>query len=417
MSESGRLTAAKRLEVLLDAGSLESLAPENGSVIVGRGAINGRAVYIFAQSGGVVSGDGARAMATAAERAWRGHAPLISLFDSPGYTSDRSAFAELRGFFERAHAADRAPHIAVVMGSCLGPDAILAARADFAFMVKGRGSLFVTGPDVVAALGHDVVSDEELGGAAVHAEISGLADGIYNNDVEALLQIRRLVDFLPGHEKPWPISDDPARVEPSLNMLVPDEPARGYDVKEAIIKILDEGDFFEVQDSHARNIVVGFGRLGGETIGVVANQPLVLAGALDVAACGKAARFVNFCGRHAIPTVNLIDVPGFLPGPAQEHAGLAREAAALISAYGQARGPQVNVVLRNAIGAAYLALSARRECVTYTWPTARIAPCGGQRGHEDPRVLERAGEIVAVFDPQTTRPQLIAALKRLRGQR
>jgi len=419
MSERGRLRAAERLEVLLDPGSFENLAPEGEGVVAGRGKINGHAVYVFAQdreqSGGVISAAGVHAMATAEEHAWRDHVPLIGLFDSRGFASDVAVFAELRAVFERAHAADRAPRIAVVMGSCAGADAMMAAQADFIFMIRQQASLFVTGPEVVAALGRETMDAEELGGAAVHVETSGLADGLYDNDVEALLQIRRLVDFLPGHERPWPIFDDPMRAEPALDTLVPEEPTRGYDVKEAIVKFLDEGDFFELQDSYARNIVVGFGRIDGETIGLVANQPLVLAGALDGAACRKAARFVGFCGRSSIPIVNLIDVPGFVPGPVQEHAGLARAAAALVSAYVQTRAPRIGIVLRNAIGAAYLALSVKRD-VTYAWPTARIALRGGEGRSESRRPSEQASEIDVAIEPHMTRPQLVSALKAARRQ-
>lgn len=415
MREGTRLTARERLEVLLDAGSFETLATEDQGVVAGCGRINARIVFAVVQSGGMVSAAGMRAVAAAEEKAWRERAPLIGLFDSRGAANDVSIFAEWRAVFERTQAAARAPRIAVILGSCAGPDAILAAQADFVAMIRNQASLFVTGPEIVAALGQEGISADELGGAKVHATTSGLADAVYDNEVEALLQIRRLVDFLPGREGPWQSFDDPMRIEPSLATLVPDEPTRGYDVKEAIVKCLDEGDFFEIQETYAQNIVVGFGRIDAQTIGVVANQPLVLAGALDGAACRKAARFVRFCGRLAIPIVTLIDVPGFLPGQAQEHAALARETAALISAYSRARGPQINLVLRNAIGAAYLALSVRRDRATYAWPSARIAPTGLGK-YESLQVLEQTGEIVAVFEPATTRPQLVAALKRLRRE-
>lgn len=420
MGEAGRLTAAERLEVLLDSGSFKTVAPEGESVVAGCGSINGRAVYVHAEdrstSGGATSAAGARAVARVEDMARRDRAPVIGLFDSRGFESDLTIFDALRAAVESTEAAGRVLRIAVVMGHCAGPNAIMAADADFIFMVRGQASLFMTGPEIVASLSSEVLSDDELGGAAVHAESSGLADGVFDNDVEALLQIRRLVDFLPlpgdDPKRKWPTLDDPARLEPALDSLVPDEPTRGYDVRELIVKILDESDFFEIQEAHAQNLVIGLGRIDGSTVGLVANQPLVLAGALDGAACRKAARFVAFCGRFGIPIVKLIDVPGFLPGAAQEHAGLAREAAALISAFVQARAPQISVILRNAIGVAYLTMSAKRGLI-YAWPTARIAPTGGE-GAEPSDAVDWSGLVEARIAPHQTRARISQALAQAR---
>jgi propionyl-CoA carboxylase beta chain len=276
------------------------------------------------------------------------------------------------------------PQISVIMGPCAGGDVYSPAMTDFIFMVRDTSYMFVTGPDVVKTVTNETVTAEELGGASVHTTKSSIADRAYDNDVEALLQMRRLIDFLPASNTDdvpeWPSFDDAQRLDRSLDTLIPDNPNKPYDIKELISKIADEGDFFEIQEAHARNIVTGFGRIEGRTVGFVANQPMVLAGVLDADASRKAARFVRFCDCFNIPIVTFVDVPGFLPGTAQEYGGLIKHGAKLLFAYAEATVPKVTVITRKAFGGAYDVMASKhlRGDINFAWPTAQIAVMGAK---------------------------------------
>jgi propionyl-CoA carboxylase beta chain len=318
---------------------------------------------------------------------------------------------------------------------------------DFIFMVRDTSYMFVTGPDVVKTVTNEIVTAEELGGASVHASKSSIADGAYDNDVECLLQMRRLLDFLPANFSngvpEWPSFDEIDRIEPSLDSLVPENPNKPYDIKELILKTVDEGDFFELSETYARNIVIGFGRIAGRTVGFVANQPMVLAGVLDSDASRKAARFVRFCDAFNIPIVTFVDVPGFLPGTAQEYGGLIKHGAKLLFAYSQATVPLVTVITRKAFGGAYDVMASKHigGDVNYAWPTAQIAVMGAKgaveiifrgdigdadkiaartREYEErflsPFIAAERGYIDDVIMPHATRPRIARALAMLRGK-
>jgi len=335
----------------------------------------------------------------------------------------------------------------VIMGPCAGGDVYSPAMTDFIFMVRDTSYMFVTGPDVVKTVTNEIVTAEELGGASVHATKSSIADGAYDNDVETLLQMRRLIDYLPANASSgvpeWPSFDDVERIEPSLDSLVPDNPNKPYDIKELILKTVDEGDFFELSEAFARNIVIGFGRIGGRTVGFVANQPMVLAGVLDSDASRKAARFVRFCDAFNIPIVTFVDVPGFLPGTAQEYGGLIKHGAKLLFAYSQATVPLVTVITRKAFGGAYDVMASKHigGDVNYAWPTAQIAVMGAKGAVEiifradlgdaekiakrtkeyeerflSPFIAAERGYIDDVIMPHATRPRIARALAMLRGK-
>jgi propionyl-CoA carboxylase beta chain len=279
------------------------------------------------------------------------------------------------------------------MGPCAGGAVYSPAMTDFIFMVKDSSYMFVTGPDVVKTVTNEHVTAEELGGASTHTRKSSVADGAFENDVEALSEIRRLVDFLPlsNRDKPptRPFYDDPERVEESLDTLIPDNPNQPYDMKELIVKVADEGDFYEIQEEFAGNIITGFIRLEGQTVGVVANQPMVLAGVLDIDSARKAGRFVRFCDCFEIPILTFVDVPGFLPGTGQEYNGVIKHGAKLLFAYGEATVPKVTVITRKAYGGAYVVMSSKhlRGDISYAWPTSEIAVMGAKGAVE---ILHRA---------------------------
>ncbi|HEX4237915.1 MAG TPA: acyl-CoA carboxylase subunit beta, partial [Xanthobacteraceae bacterium] len=339
------------------------------------------------------------------------------------------------------------PQISVIMGPCAGGDVYSPAMTDFIFMVRDTSYMFVTGPDVVKTVTNEIVTAEELGGASVHATKSSIADGVYDNDVETLLQMRRLIDFLPANVSSgvpeWPSFDAVERTEKSLDTLVPDNPNKPYDIKELVLKVVDEGDFFELSEAFARNIVVGFGRIAGRTVGFVANQPMVLAGVLDSDASRKAARFVRFCDAFNIPIVTFVDVPGFLPGTAQEYGGLIKHGAKLLFAYSQATVPLVTVITRKAFGGAYDVMASKHigGDVNYAWPTAQIAVMGAKGAVEiifrsdigdpekiaartkeyeerflSPFIAAERGYIDDVIMPHATRPRIARALATLRGK-
>ncbi len=407
----GKLTARERIEVLLDEGSFEEYdmyvthrctdfgMPEQkiagDGVVTGWGTINGRQVYVFSQDftvlGGSLSETHAQKICKIMDMAVKNGAPVIGLNDSGG-ARIQEGVASLAGYadvFKRnVDASGIIPQISVIMGPCAGGAVYSPAMTDFIFMVRDSSYMFVTGPDVVKTVTNEIVTAEELGGARTHTTKSSVADGAYENDIEALEQIRLLFDFLPlnNREKPpvRPFHDDPARVEMRLDTLIPDSSNKPYDMKELIYALADEGDFFEIQEAFAKNIVTGFIRMEGQTVGVVANQPMVLAGCLDIDSSRKAARFVRFCDAFSIPILTLVDVPGFLPGTSQEYGGVIKHGAKLLFAYSQATVPMVTLITRKAYGGAYDVMASKHigADINYAWPTAEIAVMGAKGATE-----------------------------------
>jgi propionyl-CoA carboxylase beta chain len=407
----GKLTARERIDLLLDEGSFEEFdmfvehrshefgmektkVPGDG-VVTGWGTINGRIVYVFAKDftvlGGSLSETHAKKIMKIQDMALKNRAPIIGVFDAGGARIQEGVDA-LGGYgevFQRnVNASGVIPQISVIMGPCAGGDVYSPAMTDFIFMVKDTSYMFVTGPDVVKTVTNETVTAEELGGAKVHTTKSSIADRAYENDVEALLQMRRLMDFLPSNNTDGvpelPTHDSADRHDYSLDTLIPDNPNKPYDMRELIAKVVDEADFFEIQDAFARNIITGFARMEGRTVGIVANQPMVLAGVLDSDASRKAARFVRFCDCFEIPIVTFVDVPGFLPGTAQEYGGLIKHGAKLLFAYAEATVPKVTVITRKAYGGAYDVMSSKhiRGDVNYAWPSAEIAVMGAKGAAE-----------------------------------
>src|SRR6201993_2664978 len=466
----GKLTARERVDVLLDPGSFEEYdmfvehrsidfgmedqkIPGDG-VITGHGTINGRLVYVFSQDftvfGGALSGMHAAKICKIMDMAMKVGAPVLGLNDSGG-ARIQEGVDSLAGYaqvFERnVLASGVIPQVSMIMGPCAGGAVYSPAMTDFIFMVKDTSYLFVTGPEVVKTVTHETVTQEELGGALTHTTRSGVADLAFENDVEALIELRRFIDFLPASNRAdpplRPTADPSDRVEPSLDTLVPNSPNKPYDMKELIEKVVDEGDFFEIQSDFARNIVIGFARMEGWKIGFVANQPMVLAGCLDIDSSRKAARFVRFCDCFNIPIVTFVDVPGFLPGTAQEFGGIIKHGAKLLFAYGEATVPKVTVITRKAYGGAYDVMSSKhlRGDVNYAWPTAEIAVMGSKGAVEiifrseigdtgaiaareaeykekfaNPFVAASRGYIDDVIMPHGTRRRLVRALKNLKGK-
>ena len=412
----GKLTARERIELLLDPGSFEEWGafvthratdfgmdaqrPPGDGVVTGWGTVNGRMVYVFSQDftvfGGSLSETHAEKICHVQDMAMRNGAPIIGLNDSGG-ARIQEGVASLAGYAEvfqrNVLASGVVPQISVIMGPCAGGAVYSPAMTDFILMVKDTSYMFVTGPDVVRTVTNEVVSAEELGGALTHTRKSSVADAAFENDVEALAETRRLLDFLPlSNREPVPVRpffDDPARRAPSLDTVVPAGANQPYDMHEVVETLADEGDFFEMQAEFARNVLTGFVRLEGSTVGVVANQPMVLAGCLDIDSSRKAARFVRFCDAFSIPVLTLVDVPGFLPGTAQEHGGVIKHGAKLLFAYGEATVPKVTVITRKAYGGAYDVMSSKhlRGDVNYAWPSAEIAVMGAKGAVE---VLYRA---------------------------
>ncbi|MGF9694806.1 acyl-CoA carboxylase subunit beta [Rhizobium sp. 0TCS1.26] len=407
----GKLTARERLEVLLDEGSFEEYdmyvthrAVDFGmagqtiagdGVVTGWGTINGRQVYVFSQDftvlGGSLSETHAQKICKIMDMAVRVGAPVIGLNDSGG-ARIQEGVASLAGYAEvfrrNAEASGVIPQISVIMGPCAGGAVYSPAMTDFIFMVRDTSYMFVTGPDVVKTVTNEIVTAEELGGASTHTKKSSVADAAYENDVETLEAVRQLFDFLPLNNREMPpvrpFFDDPARMEARLDSLIPASAATPYDMKELIFAVADEGDFFEIQEAFARNIITGFIRIEGQTVGVVANQPMVLAGCLDIDASRKAARFVRFCDAFSIPILTLVDVPGFLPGVAQEYGGVIKHGAKLLFAYSEATVPMVTLITRKAYGGAYDVMASKHigADVNYAWPTAEIAVMGAKGATE-----------------------------------
>lgn len=401
----GKLTARERLEVLLDPDSFEEYdmfvehrctnfnmetnkVPGDGCV-TGHGTINGRVVYVYSQDftvlGGSLSETNAQKICKIMDMAVKVGAPVIGMLDSGGAriqegVDSLGGFAEI--FQRNVLASGVIPQISVILGPCAGGAVYSPALTDFIVMTKGSSYMFVTGPDVVKTVTHEIVTQEELGGAETHTKKTGVADLAYANDIEALQQVRRLFNFLPLNNKDGvpvrPTPDAADRVEMSLNTLVPDNPNRPYNMKELVERVVDEGDFFELQPDYAKNIIIGFGRMEGHTVGFVANQPTQLAGCLDIDASRKAARFIRFCDAFSIPLVTFVDVPGFMPGTHQEHNGIIKHGAKLLFAYAEATVPKITVITRKAYGGAYDVMSSKhlRGDINYAWPTAEIAVMG-----------------------------------------
>ncbi|NNC37437.1 MAG: acyl-CoA carboxylase subunit beta [Hyphomonadaceae bacterium] len=403
----GKLTARERIELLLDPDSFEEFdmfvthrctdfemgdtkSPGDG-VITGWGTINGRKTFLFAQDftvfGGSLSESHARKICKIQEMAIKQGAPIIGLNDSGGARIQEgvSALAGYTDVFQNNILASGViPQISVIMGPSAGGAVYSPALTDFIFMVRDTSYMFLTGPDVLKTVTNEVVTAEELGGAKTHTSKSSVADGAFDNDMEALAEIRRLFDFLPLSNKEKPpvrkVFDKPDRLDMSLDTLVPENPNIPYDMHELITKVADEGDFYEIQADFAKNILTGFIRLEGRTVGVVGNQPMVLAGCIDSDASRKAARFVRFCDAFSIPLLTLVDVPGFLPGTSQEFGGVIKHGAKLLYAFGEATVPKVTVITRKAYGGAYCVMSPKhlRGDINYAWPTAQIAVMGAK---------------------------------------
>ncbi|GIX18070.1 MAG: propionyl-CoA carboxylase beta chain [Rhodothalassiaceae bacterium] len=467
----GKLTARERLDVLLDPGSFEEYdmfvehrchdfgmgaqrIPGDG-VVTGSGTINGRPVYVFSQDftvfGGSLSETHAQKICKIMDMAMKTGAPVIGLNDSGG-ARIQEGVASLAGYAEvfqrNILASGVIPQISVIMGPCAGGAVYSPAMTDFIFMVKNTSYMFVTGPDVVKTVTGEIVTHEQLGGAVTHTTKSSVADNAFAHDIEALIATRRLFDFLPLSNREDPPErftfDKPDREEPSLDTVVPSNPNKPYDMREVIEKVVDEGDFFELQPNHAPNIIIGFARMEGRTVGIVANQPMVLAGCLDIDSSKKAARFVRFCDCFNIPIITFVDVPGFLPGTAQEYGGIIKHGAKLLFAFGEATVPKVTVITRKAYGGAYDVMSSKhlRGDINYAWPTAEIAVMGAKGAVEilyradrdDPEKLARhqaeyeklfanpfvaasRGFIDEVIMPHSTRRRICRALRFLRTKK
>jgi len=422
----GKLTARERLEVLLDEGTFEewdmfvehrctdfgmqdNKIPGDG-VVTGYGMINGRLVFVYSQDftvfGGALSEAHAEKICKIMDQAMKVGAPVIGLNDSGG-ARIQEGVASLGGYAEvfqrNVLASGVIPQISLIMGPSAGGAVYSPAMTDFIFMVKDSSYMFVTGPEVVKTVTHEEVSAEELGGALTHTSKSGVADGAFENDIEALLMVRRLYNYLPlnNREKaPVRPSGDPIdRVEMSLDTLVPDNPNKAYDMKELIVKTVDDGDFFEIAPDYAKNIITGFARMDGQTVGIVANQPLVLAGCLDIKSSIKAARFVRFCDAFGIPVITFVDVPGFMPGTSQEFGGIIKHGAKLLYAYAECTVPKVTVIIRKAYGGAYDVMASKhlRGDVNFAWPNAEIAVMGAK------------GAVEIIFREDKNDPEKLAA--------
>ncbi|MFN7694991.1 MAG: acyl-CoA carboxylase subunit beta [Burkholderiales bacterium] len=469
--KKGKLTARERLELLFDDDSFEEWdmfvqhrcvdfgmdsqkVPGDG-VVTGYGTINGRLAFAYSQDftvfGGALSEAHAEKICKVMDQAMKVGAPVIGLNDSGG-ARIQEGVASLGGyadvFQKNVLASGVIPQISLIMGPCAGGAVYSPAMTDFIFMVKDSSYMFVTGPEVVKTVTHEEVTDEELGGASTHTGRSGVADLAFENDVEALLMLRRFFNYLPlsNREKPpmRPSGDPATRRDDSLDTLVPANPNQPYDIKELITKVVDDGDFFELQPEYAKNIVIGFARMDGGTVGIVANQPLVLAGCLDIKSSIKAARFVRFCDAFHIPVVTLVDVPGFMPGTSQEYGGIIKHGAKLLYAYAEATVPKITVITRKAYGGAYDVMASKhlRGDVNFAWPNAEIAVMGAKGAVEiifredkgdpeklaareaeyktrfaNPFVAAERGYIDDVIQPHETRQRICRSLKMLKDKK
>jgi propionyl-CoA carboxylase beta chain len=469
--KKGKLTARERIELLLDPGSFEEWdmfvehrchdfgmdrqsVPGDG-VVTGYGTVNGRVVFVFSQDftvfGGSLSEAHAEKICKVMDHAIKVGAPVIGINDSGG-ARIQEGVASLGGYadvFQRnVLASGVVPQISLIMGPCAGGAVYSPAMTDFIFMVKDSSYMFVTGPDVVKTVTHEEVTQEQLGGAVTHSTVSGVADRAFENDVEALAMLRRFINYLPANNRVAPphrpTPDRSDRIEPSLDTLIPDSATKPYDMKELILKIVDDTDFFELQPEHAKNILVGFGRMEGYPVGIVANQPLVLAGCLDIKSSIKAARFVRFCDAFSIPIITLVDVPGFLPGTAQEYGGIIKHGAKLLFAYAEATVPKITLITRKAYGGAYDVMASKhlRGDVNIAWPSAEIAVMGPKGAVEiifrkelgnaervvelteeyrikfaNPFIAGKRGFIDDVIMPRETRKRICRSLAMLRDKK
>jgi acetyl-CoA carboxylase carboxyltransferase component len=471
----GKLTARERLDVLLDKGSfhetdafvihrthdfdLEKQAFPGDSVITGWGTIDERLVYVFSQDftvfGGSLGEVHAGKICKILDLALKNGAPVVGLNDSGGARIQEgvvslAGYAEI--FLRNTLASGVVPQISAILGPCAGGAVYSPALTDFVFMVRGTSNMFVTGPDVVKAVTHEQVTANELGGADVHAEKSGVCHVTSDNEADVLYLIRKMLAYFPQNnmeDPPFsPNGDDPLRTDETLDGIIPEDPGKPYDVKDIIHRVVDNGQFYEIQEMFAQNIVVGFAHLGGHAVGIVANQPQTLAGVLDIDASEKAARFVRFCDSFNIPLITLVDVPGFMPGLLQEHGGIIRSGAKLLHAYCEATVPKVTIVLRKAYGGAYIVMSSKhlRGDINLAWPSAEIAVMGPEGAvsivfrkevekaenpmemkakltseyrnkFANPYVAAERGYLDDVIEPSETRPRLINALEMLKNKR
>lgn len=488
----GKLSARERVELLLDDGTFEETdrfvthrctdfgmagktIPGDG-IVTGYGLVDGRIVFVFAHDftvfGGSLSESNAAKIIKLMEMALRVGAPIIGLNDSGGARIQEgvvslAGYADI--FLQNTLASGVVPQLSAILGPCAGGAVYSPAITDFIFMVDKTSYMFVTGPDVIRTVTHEEVTKEQLGGAGTHSEISGVAHFVAHDDAECLAMLRELLSFLPSNNlEDAPrraTTDSPKRMDAELDTLVPTEPSQPYDIKDVIVRLVDDGYFFEVQDHFARNIVIGFARMDGRSVGIVANQPMHLAGVLDIDASVKAARFVRFCDAFNLPLITLEDVPGFLPGTQQEYGGIIRHGAKLLYAYAEATVPKLTVITRKAYGGAYCVMSSKqiRTDVNLAWPTAEIAVMGPEgavnivygreldeglrqageregplseerrqellaaarkektdefrRRFSNPYVAAERGYVDAVILPRETRPRLIRALAMLEGKK
>lgn len=470
----GKLTARERVELLLDKGSFveldrfvtphwNALAADQqflgDGVVTGYGTIDRRVVYVFSQDftvfGGSLSEAHAEKICKIMDLALKNGAPVIGLNDSGGARIQEGVvslggYADI--FLRNTLASGVIPQISMIMGPCAGGAVYSPAITDFIVMVKDTSNMFVTGPDVVKTVTHEQVTFEELGGALTHASTSGVAHFAAEGEEDAVFLVQKLLSYLPSNNMEDPPfvrgEDDPLRTDETLDTLIPEEPNKPYDMRDVITKVVDDGEFLEIMQNFAGNVLIGYARLDGRSVGIVANQPAVLAGVLDINASVKAARFVRFCDAFNIPVVTFVDVPGFLPGTAQEHGGIIRHGAKLIYAYAEATVPKLTVIVRKAYGGAYDVMSSKhmRGDINLAWPTAEIAVMGPEGAvniifrkeiaaaanveetraclvaeyrdkFANPYVAASRGYIDAVIEPHETRPRLINALEMLQNKR
>ncbi len=473
--QKGKLTARERLDLLLDKGSfhetdafvvhrtidfgLDQHKYSGDSVVTGWGTIDGRLVYVYSQDFTVLGGSlgevHSEKICKIMNLSIQNGAPVIGINDSGG-ARIQEGVASLVGyadiFLQNTLASGIIPQISAILGPCAGGAVYSPALTDFVFMSRGTSNMFVTGPDVVKAVTHEDVTFEELGGAAVHAEKSGVCHVAAESEADTLYLIRKLLSYLPQNymdDPPFlPNGDDSLRTDETLDSIIPEDPGKPYDVKEIIRRVVDSAQFYEIHEAFAQNIVVGFSRLGGHSVGIVANQPQVLAGVLDIDASEKAARFVRFCDAFNIPIITLVDVPGFMPGPTQEHGGIIRSGAKLLYAYCEATVPKITIVLRKAYGGAYIVMSSKhlRGDINLAWPSAEIAVMGPdgavsivfrkemekaidpeqrkatliteyRNKFANPYVAAERGYLDDIIEPSETRPRLINALEMLQNKR
>ena len=473
--ESGKMTARERINMLLDEGSfveidafikhrstefdMATTEASGDGVVTGYGTVDGRLIYIYAQDFTVIGGSlgemHAKKICKVMDMAMKMGAPLIGINDSGGARIQEGidslyGFGEI--FFRNTMASGVIPQISVIMGPCAGGAVYSPAITDFVFMVEKTSQMFITGPQVIKTVTGEDVSFEKLGGAETHNAVSGVAHFKCTDEKECVENIKRLISFLPENNltdaPAYAVEDDINRLDEALNEIIPDEPNKPYDIKDIITKVVDDGDFLEIHQYFAQNIIVGFARINGSTVGIVANQPKIMAGVLDVNSSDKAARFVRFCDSFNIPIVTFTDVPGYLPGVGQEHSGVIRHGAKLLYAYSEATVPKINVIVRKAYGGAYIAMSSKHlgADLVLAWPTAEIAVMGpegaaniifrkeisqaedpatvrSQKIEEyrdkfsNPYVAAARGYVDDVIEPATTRPRLISALEMLASKK